>query len=75
MTFLIHERATNRNRRTLMSKIFNANKFCLYSSSIHKLVVRSCYGRLRSTPCGRSHCIPYGRLLSSRNVSCSIPGW
>ncbi|WP_141668787.1 hypothetical protein [Cylindrospermopsis raciborskii] len=49
MTFLIHERANNRNNLRVMSKIFKFNKFYLYSSSIHKLVVRSCYGRLRST--------------------------
>ncbi|TPX29118.1 hypothetical protein [Cylindrospermopsis raciborskii] len=54
MTVLIHKRATNRNKGRVMSKIFNVNKFYLYSSSIHKLVVRSCYGRSRSTPYGRS---------------------
>ncbi|MGJ0606704.1 hypothetical protein [Cylindrospermopsis raciborskii] len=48
MTFLIHKRANNRNNRRVMSKIFNVNKFYLYSSSIHKLVVRSCYGRSHS---------------------------
>jgi hypothetical protein len=46
MTFLIHEGANNKNNLRVMSKIFKFNKFYLYSSSIHKLVVRSCNVRV-----------------------------
>ncbi|MGJ0608019.1 hypothetical protein [Cylindrospermopsis raciborskii] len=67
MTFLIHKRANNRNNRRVMSKIFKFNKFYLYSSSIHKLVVRSCYGRSHHTPNGRS------RSTRTREIAFSVP--
>ncbi|QNP28898.1 hypothetical protein [Cylindrospermopsis curvispora] len=67
MTFLIHKRANNRNNRRVMSKIFNVNKFYLYSSSIHKLVVRSCYGRSHHTPNGRL------RSTRTREIAFSVP--
>ncbi|MBU6346976.1 MAG: hypothetical protein KGR70_17220 [Cyanobacteria bacterium REEB494] len=33
------------------------------------------FGRSRSTHDGRLRSTPYGRSLSSRLISCSIPGW